>query len=56
VSLQAVYAPVTDEMGRVVKIIKIATDVSAEVSANDMLRKAVEQAQAVTAAARKRAI
>ena len=52
VSLQAVYAPVTDEMGRVVKIIKIATDVSAEVSANDMLRKAVEQAQSVTAAAR----
>lgn len=52
VSLQAVYAPVTDEMGRVVKIIKIATDVSAEVNANDMLRKAVEQAQAVTAAAR----
>lgn len=52
VSLQAVYAPVTDEMGRVVKIIKIATDVSAEVDANDMLRKAVEQAQSVTAAAR----
>ncbi len=52
VSLQAVYAPVTDEMGRVVKIIKIATDVSAEVNANEMLRKAVEQAQSVTAAAR----
>ena len=51
VSLQAVYAPVTDEMGRVVKIIKIATDVSAEVQANEMLRNAVEQAQAVTAAA-----
>ena len=52
VSLQSVYAPVTDEMGRVVKIVKIATDVSAEVSANEMLRKAVEQAQSVTAAAR----
>ena len=51
VSLQAVYAPVTDEMGRVVKIIKIATDVSAEVQANEMLRNAVEQAQAVTSAA-----
>jgi methyl-accepting chemotaxis protein len=53
VSLQAVYAPVTDEMGRVVKIIKIATDVTAAVSASDMLRNAVEQAQAVTAAAMK---
>jgi len=51
VSLQAVYAPVTDEMGRVFKIIKIATDVSAEVSATEMLQKAVEQAQAVTSAA-----
>ncbi|MBT9507516.1 methyl-accepting chemotaxis protein [Rhodoferax sp.] len=52
IHLQAVYAPVTDEMGRVVKIIKIATDVTAEVQANNMLRNAVEQAQAVTAAAR----
>ncbi len=51
VSLQAVYAPVTDEMGRVFKIIKIATDVSDTVRANDMLRHAVEQAQDVTAAA-----
>ena len=53
VSLQAVYAPVTDEMGRVVKIVKIATDVSAAVNANEMLRNAVEQAQAVTSAAMK---
>ena len=52
VSLQAVYAPVTDEMGRVVKIVKIATDVSAEVNATEMLRNAVDQAQAVTAAAK----
>ena len=51
VSLQAVYAPVTDEMGRVFKIVKIATDVSATVRANDMLRQAVEQAQGVTTAA-----
>jgi methyl-accepting chemotaxis protein len=51
VFLQAVYAPVTDEMGRVFKIVKIATDVTAEVQATDMLRNAVEQAQAVTAAA-----
>jgi methyl-accepting chemotaxis protein len=53
VSLQAVYAPVTDEMGRVVKIVKIATDVSTAVNANEMLRNAVEQAQAVTTAAMK---
>jgi methyl-accepting chemotaxis protein len=52
VSIQAVYAPVKDEMGRVVKIVKIATDVTAEVKANDMLRQAVEQAQQVTSAAR----
>ena len=53
VSLQAVYAPVTDEMGRVVKIVKIATDVTTAVNASEMLRNAVEQAQAVTAAAMK---
>ena len=50
--LQAVYAPVTDEMGRVVKIVKIATNVTEEVRGNNMLRQAVEQAQAVTAAAK----
>jgi len=49
--IQAVYAPVSDEMGRVVKIVKIATDVTAEVNATQMLRQAVEQAQRVTAAA-----
>jgi len=49
--IQAVYAPVKDEMGRVVKIVKIATDVTAEHLANAMLREAVEQARAVTAAA-----
>jgi methyl-accepting chemotaxis protein len=32
--IQAVYAPVCDEMGRVAKIVKIATDVTAEVVAN----------------------
>ena len=51
VFLQAVYAPVTDEMGRVAKIVKIATDVTAEVSAANMLRTAVEQANRVTSAA-----
>jgi methyl-accepting chemotaxis protein len=50
--IQAVYAPVSDEMGRVVKIVKIATDVTREVIANSMLRSAVEQAQQVTSAAR----
>jgi methyl-accepting chemotaxis protein len=53
VALQAVYAPVTDEMGRVFKIVKIATDVTAAVNASDMLRSAVEQAQVVTSAAMK---
>ena len=51
VSLQAVYAPVLDEMNRVIKIIKIATDVTADVQANNMLRQAVDQAQHVTSAA-----
>ncbi len=50
--IQAVYAPVKDEMGRVVKFVKIATDVTAEVKATQMLRQAVEQAQQVTASAR----
>ena len=50
--VQAVYAPVKDEMGRVFKVIKIATDVTAEVNANNMLRQAVEQAQQVTTAAK----
>lgn len=49
--IQAVYAPVSDEMGRVVKIIKIATDVTASVNATAMLEKAVAQAQQVTSAA-----
>jgi len=51
VFLQAVYAPVTDEMGRVVKIVKIATDVTADVTGANMLRTAVEQANRVTSAA-----
>ncbi len=50
--IQAVYAPVKDEMGRVLKIVKIATDVTEEVRATRMLRDAVEQAQKVTSAAR----
>ncbi|RZS52935.1 methyl-accepting chemotaxis protein [Sphaerotilus mobilis] len=49
--IQAIYAPVRDEMGRVIKVVKIATDVTAEVKANQMLKLAVEEAQAVTQAA-----
>jgi methyl-accepting chemotaxis protein len=51
VFLQAVYTPVTDEMGRVVKIVKIAIDVTAQVSTAHMLDTAVEQANRVTSAA-----
>ena len=50
--IQAVYAPVKDEMGRVSKFVKIATDITAEEKANQMLRQAVEQAQKVMSAAR----
>jgi methyl-accepting chemotaxis protein len=50
--IQAVYAPVKDEKGRVVKVIKIATDITATVTANRMLVQAVEQAQQVTNAAK----
>ncbi|MDP2004126.1 MAG: methyl-accepting chemotaxis protein [Rubrivivax sp.] len=50
--IQAVYAPVNDEMGRVVKVVKIATDVTAQVRATRMLEQAVQQAQHVTSAAR----
>ena len=50
--IQAVYAPVKDEMGRVFKIVKIATDVTAQVQAARMLEQAVEQAQGVTTAAK----
>jgi methyl-accepting chemotaxis protein len=49
--IQAVYAPVSDEMGRVIKVVKIATDMTADVQANHVLRESVEQAQAVTSAA-----
>ncbi|MDP1999426.1 MAG: methyl-accepting chemotaxis protein [Rhodoferax sp.] len=51
VFFQAVYAPVMDEMGRVIKVIKIATDVTKETRATKMLQHAVEQVRTVTAAA-----
>lgn len=50
--IQAVYAPVKDEMGRIFKIVKIATDVTDQVNAANMLKEAVEQAQQVTSAAK----
>jgi methyl-accepting chemotaxis protein len=50
--IQAVYAPVKDEMGRVAKVVKIATDVTAQVTATRMLEEAVQQAQHVATAAR----
>ncbi len=52
VYLQAAYAPVKDDMGRIVKYIKLATDISAQVEASNMLEQAVAQAQRVTTAAR----
>jgi len=50
--LQAVYAPVTDTSGSVVKVVKIATDVSAEVSGQRMLRSTVDESLGVIAAAK----
>ncbi len=50
--IQAVYAPVKDEMGRVAKVIKIATDVTEQVNAANILKAAVEEVQRVTSAAR----
>jgi len=50
--LQAVYSPVMDEMGRVLKVVKIATDVSSEFQANAMLQTAVHDSLAVIAAAK----
>jgi methyl-accepting chemotaxis protein len=51
VTLQAVYYPVTDEMGRVTRIVKIATDISVAAQTSAMLEQAVAQALVVTSAA-----
>ena len=52
--LQAVYSPVTDEMGRVVKVIKIATDVTAAVqqrmSLAEILKEVSFNAQTLSSA------
>ncbi|MEO7336365.1 MAG: methyl-accepting chemotaxis protein [Caldimonas sp.] len=50
--IQASYNPILDTTGKAFKVVKYATDVTAEVNASSMLREAVEQAQKVTGAAR----
>ena len=40
--LQAVYSPVTDEVGRVIKVIKIATDVTPEIQLQEEVRQIAE--------------
>ncbi|HET8870963.1 MAG TPA: methyl-accepting chemotaxis protein, partial [Aquabacterium sp.] len=50
--IQASYNPILDMNGKPFKVVKYATDVTAEVLANQMLRQAVEQAQQVTSAAK----
>lgn len=49
--IQGAYAPVKDEMGRTVKVIKIVADVTEQVRSRRMLEQAVEQAQRATSAA-----
>jgi methyl-accepting chemotaxis protein len=44
--LQASYAPVKDEMGRITKVIKIATDVTAQVILREEAKQAVEEVKA----------
>ena len=41
--LQAVYSPVTDETGRVVKVVKIATNVTAEVNQRIVLEQVLKE-------------
>jgi methyl-accepting chemotaxis protein len=50
--IQASYNPIMDMNGKPFKVVKYATDVTAEVNANTMLRQAVAQAQQVTSAAK----
>ena len=51
--IQASYNPILDMNGKPFKVVKYATDITAEVQANRMLSEAVEQAQQVTSAARR---
>ncbi len=50
--IQASYNPIIDMNGKPIKVVKYATDVTAEVHATNMLRQAVDEAQRVTTAAR----
>ncbi len=50
--IQASYNPIRDLNGQPFKVVKYATDVTAQVKAAEMLATVVEQAQAATAAAR----
>jgi methyl-accepting chemotaxis protein len=50
--IQASYNPIMDMNGKPFKVVKYATDVTAQVNAARMLELAVEQAQGVTAAAK----
>ena len=50
--IQAVYAPVKDEVGRVAKVVKLATDVTAQVEANRLLQQTVQEVQQVVNAAK----
>ena len=49
--IQASYNPILDLNGKPFKVVKYATDVTAEVLANAMLKQAVEEAKDVTSAA-----
>lgn len=51
--IQATYAPILDEMGRVVKVVKIATDITAQRSAEVILRNKVDSMLEVVDAASK---
>ncbi|MFO0940964.1 MAG: PAS domain S-box protein [Pirellulales bacterium] len=51
VYIQAVYAPVRDEVGRVFKVVKIATDITATENANIDLRRKVDSILNVVSAA-----
>lgn len=44
--LQAVYSPVKDEMGRIMKVVKIATDISVQVQMREEAKQAAEELKA----------
>lgn len=46
VYLQAVYSPVKDEMGRIMKVVKIATDITVQVRMREEAKQAAEELKA----------